>query len=76
MIYTINFKIEGSDMIDIKTKKEIGYMADAGKILASCHKEIKKMIKPGITTMEIDQFVERYLKDHNATPEEKGYMGL
>lgn len=63
-------------MIDIKTKEEIGYMAEAGKILASCHKEIKKMIKPGITTMDIDKFVEEYLKEHNATPEEKGYMGF
>ncbi|MBA5849978.1 type I methionyl aminopeptidase [Clostridium sp. cel8] len=61
-------------MIDIKTKKEIGYMKEAGKILASCHKEISKMIKPGITTMEIDEFVEDYLKKNNATPEQKGYM--
>jgi methionyl aminopeptidase len=37
-------------------------MWKAGKILASCHKEIAKMIKPGITTWEIDQFVEEYLK--------------
>lgn len=51
-------------------------MAAAGKILASCHKEIRKMIKPGLTTMEIDSFVERYLKEHGAKPEQKGYMGF
>lgn len=51
-------------------------MAAAGKILASCHKEIGKMIKPGLTTMEIDSFVERYLKEHGAKPEQKGYMGF
>ncbi|AJA47323.1 methionine aminopeptidase [Clostridium pasteurianum DSM 525 = ATCC 6013] len=62
-------------MIEIKTKQEIEYMREAGKILAACHKEIKKMIKPGITTMEIDAFVEKFLKKYNATPEEKGYMG-
>ena len=54
-------------MIDIKTEKEIGYMAAAGKILASCHKEIRKLIKPGITTMEIDRFAEKYMRDHGAT---------
>lgn len=63
-------------MIDIKTEKEIGYMAAAGKILASCHKEIRKLIKPGITTMEIDRFAEKYMRDHGATPEQKGYEGF
>jgi methionyl aminopeptidase len=63
-------------LIDIKTEKEIGYMAAAGKILTACHREIAKIIKPGITTMEIDNFVEKFLKKHNATPEQKGYMGF
>jgi methionyl aminopeptidase len=62
-------------LIEIKTKQEIEYMKEAGKILVACHKEIAKMIKPGITTMEIDSFVEKFLKEHNSTPEEKGYMG-
>ncbi|WP_368488261.1 type I methionyl aminopeptidase [Clostridium sp. BJN0013] len=63
-------------MIAIRTNKEISYMAAAGKILASCHKEIRKIIKPGLTTMEIDSFVEKYLKEHGAKPEQKGYMGF
>ncbi len=49
-------------MITIKTKNEIDLMHESGKLLASCHKEIAKMIKPGITTQEIDTFVEMYLK--------------
>ncbi len=60
-------------MIILKTKKQIQYMKKAGKILASCHKEIAKMIKPGITTWDIDKFVEKYLYSHNAVPEQKGY---
>lgn len=62
-------------MIDIKSEKEIEYMAAAGKILASCHKEISKMIRPGITTMEIEGFVEEYLKKWGAKAEQKGYRG-
>ena len=34
-------------MIVIKTKEEINKMRKAGIILASCHKEIAKLIKPG-----------------------------
>lgn len=49
-------------MITIKTKNEIDLMHESGKLLASCHKEIAKIMKPGITTKEIDTFVEAYLK--------------
>src|SRR5690625_764882 len=50
-------------------------MKKAGEILMKCHKEIVKMIRPGMTTMEIDQFVEEFLAAHGATPEQKGYNG-
>ena len=50
-------------------------MKKSGELLARLHKEIGKMIKPGISTMEIDKFVEDYLKEHNAYPEQKGYHG-
>ncbi|MEH7426122.1 type I methionyl aminopeptidase [Priestia megaterium] len=62
-------------MITLKSEREINLMHEAGKLLASCHKEIAKMIKPGITTMQIDKFVEEYLAKHGATPEQKGYKG-
>ncbi|NGZ75225.1 type I methionyl aminopeptidase [Saccharibacillus alkalitolerans] len=62
-------------MITLKSEREIQLMDAAGDLLAACHKEIAKMIKPGITTMEIDRFVEKYLKQHGATPEQKGYNG-
>ena len=50
-------------------------MQEAGKVLVATHKEIKKLIQPGITTMEIDNFVEKFLKKHGATPEQKGFEG-
>jgi methionyl aminopeptidase len=62
-------------MIVLKTEREIELMHEAGKLLAACHKEIAKIIKPGITTMEIDEFVETFLRKHGATPEQKGYKG-
>ncbi|MBM7571421.1 type I methionyl aminopeptidase [Aquibacillus albus] len=62
-------------MITRKSKREIELMQEAGKLLASCHKEIAKRIKPGVSTKEIDTFVEGYLAEHGATPEQKGYSG-
>ncbi|MCM3569202.1 type I methionyl aminopeptidase [Neobacillus mesonae] len=63
-------------MIVLKSQREIEAMKKAGEILADCHKEIAKIIKPGITTWEIDQFVEKFLSEHDATPEQKGYKGF
>ena len=62
-------------MIILKTEQEIQKMKVAGELLANVHKEISKIIKPGITTMEIDEFVEDYLKKNNAYPEQRGYYG-
>ena len=62
-------------MITIKTREQIEKMHRAGKILAACHREIAKMIRPGVTTMEIDRFVERFLALHGAEPAQKGYKG-
>ncbi|QNO15817.1 type I methionyl aminopeptidase [Alkalicella caledoniensis] len=62
-------------MIILKSEREISNMYKAGQILAACHREIAKAIKPGMSTMDIDRFVEDYLKAHGATPEQKGYRG-
>lgn len=65
----------GAFMIHLKTEREIQLMHEAGKILAACHKEIAKMIEPGMTTLYINDFVENFLKKNGATPEQKGYKG-
>ncbi|WP_067730956.1 type I methionyl aminopeptidase [Oceanobacillus damuensis] len=62
-------------MITRKSKREIEQMQAAADVLVACHKEIGKMIKPGITTLEIDAFAEKFMADHGATPEQKGYNG-
>lgn len=62
-------------LITRKSEREIKQMKKAGDILVKLHKEIAKMIKPGVTTMEIDTFVEEFLAEHDATPEQKGFSG-
>lgn len=60
----------------LKTKEEIGYMREAGRILHSCHQHIEQWMVPGITTAEIDERVEDFLADHGAAPEQKGTKGI
>ncbi|WP_147533526.1 type I methionyl aminopeptidase [Bacillus marasmi] len=62
-------------MIVLKSEREIAGMKKAGEILAACHKELAKLVKPGVTTWELNEFVEKFLKERGATPEQKGYRG-
>lgn len=62
-------------MIQLKSMAEIAKMRQAGEILAECHREIASRIAPGITTWEINDWVEAILKKRGATPEQKGYHG-
>ncbi|AET69122.1 methionine aminopeptidase, type I [Desulfosporosinus orientis DSM 765] len=62
-------------MVIIKTEKEIELMADAAKVLTACHRELRSLIRPGITSWEIDNFAEKFIRSHGATPEQKGYKG-
>ena len=60
-------------MITIKSKKEIENMKKACKIVALAYKEIEKVIKPGMTTFELDKIIEDVMKKNGAIPAEKGY---
>ncbi|MEY8299119.1 MAG: type I methionyl aminopeptidase [Emergencia timonensis] len=60
-------------MIIIKSKQEIDMMRTAGKVNSLILRELKNIIKPGISTMDIDQFVEKTVKEHGMIASEKGY---
>ncbi|WP_100489443.1 type I methionyl aminopeptidase [Sporolactobacillus pectinivorans] len=62
-------------MIQLKSTNEIAEMKKSGQLLAQTHEKIKSMIKPGVTTWEIEEFVNEFLAKHGATPEEKGFEG-
>ena len=63
-------------MITIKTQEEIAIMAQAGKILAKVMKELEKMVKPGIATLELDRAAEALILSKGAKPGFKGYNGF
>lgn len=63
-------------MILVKSSTEIEYMRESGKIVAEVHSVLKDMIKPGITTKELDEIAERIILEHGAQPAFKGYGGF
>jgi methionyl aminopeptidase len=63
-------------MITIKSAKEIELMRIAGRIVAETHEKIKEVIKPGITTKELDIIAEEYIRKCGALPAFKGYYGF
>ena len=55
-------------MIKIKSQKEIELLRVAGAITAGALDEISKHIKPGISTIELDKIVEKFIIDKGAKP--------
>ena len=63
-------------MIILKSKKEIEFIREAGKIVAYAHELLREAIKPGISTFELDEIAYRAIVKHNASPSFKGYGGF
>lgn len=63
-------------MIKIKSEREIALLKEAGRIVALCHEEMKKHVKPGVSTWELSEICEKIILEHNATPSFKGYGGF
>jgi methionyl aminopeptidase len=59
-----------------KSPEELEKMAAAGKILARCHTLLSRKARPGVTTGELDQAAERFIRSHGAEPAFKGYKGF
>jgi methionyl aminopeptidase len=51
-------------------------MRAAGRFNAQLMDEVRRLIKPGITTAEIDKLVQEYTLDHGHSPATLGYMGF
>lgn len=62
-------------MITLKSRREIERMRQAGLLVTEAHRLIASMIRPGVTTGEIDQAVENLFLEHDAIPLFKGVPG-
>jgi len=54
--------------VSIKSAKEIERMREAGRLLEITHNELEKVIKPGISTFEIDRLGEQIIRSFGCTP--------
>jgi methionyl aminopeptidase len=63
-------------MIILKSPMEIEIMRAAGGIVAQTLEKLKEVIKPGITTRELDQLAEEFMIASGAVPAFKGYRGF
>ena len=62
-------------MITLKSEHEIELMRRAGKITAAARALARDMVKPGVTTQQIDKAVYHFIKSQGATPSFLNYNG-
>lgn len=62
--------------IEIKSEREIAIMRQSCKIVATVLKEISQIVKPGMTTADLDAYAEKRIREMGATPSFKGYHGF
>lgn len=62
-------------MIVIKTEREISLMRETGRIAARALLEAGKAVEPGVSTLEIDAIVKKYIEKHGAKPSFLDYGG-
>jgi methionyl aminopeptidase len=63
-------------MIIRKTSEEIDAMAAAGEIQTRCLRMLRSKCRPGVTTAELDQAAEKFIRSQGAVPSFKGYRGF
>ena len=61
--------------VTIKSEREIELMRQAGKILARVHEEMGKIIRPGISTWEINAYGEKLIREFDCIPSFLNYHG-
>ena len=64
-------------MVQLKSPREIDVMAAGGKILAATHAVVRRNVRPGVSTMELDRIAEDFIRSHEgAVPSFKGLYGF
>jgi methionyl aminopeptidase len=63
-------------MIQYKTAEEIQLIKEGAQILGKAHGEVAKVIRPGVTTKELDKIADEYIMDHGGSPSFKNYNGF
>lgn len=59
-----------------RTAGEIDKLREANKIVVAAHKRLEEILRPGITTQELDREAETVIRDMGGRPSFKGYRGF
>ena len=62
-------------MIHVKTNAEVELMRESALLVSATLAEVASMLRPGVTTMEVDRLAEAYIRDHGAVPSFKNLYG-
>ncbi len=62
-------------MIKIKSATQIEQMKKAGALSKMALRHVGAMVRPGVSTFELDQLAEQIIRMHGGTPAFKGYGG-
>lgn len=63
-------------MISLKTPKQLRLMREAGRITAETLLYVGEIIREGMTTLELDHAIRKFIERHGATPTFLGYNGF
>ncbi len=63
-------------MIFAKSEKDLDKMRDVGELIAGVREELRGMVKPGISTMQLNNAAEKMIRDAGALPTFIGYHGF
>ena len=59
-----------------KTPEQLDQMAAAGRIQARCLHMLQSKVRPGVTTKQLDETAEKFIRSQGAVPSFKGYRGF
>lgn len=63
-------------MIHYRSEDEIDLIRESSLLVAKTHAEISALIKPGVTTLQLDKIAEEFIRDNGGVPAFKGYSGF
>src|SRR5690348_14583341 len=63
-------------MIIAKSRKEIEKMRASGRLVGLVLQELRSMVQPGVTTLDVNNAAEKMIRDAGALPTFKGYHGF
>lgn len=65
----------GNGAVPIRTKEELARMAIAGRLAGKLRRELGRKVRPGVSTLELNDYAERFMNEHGASAAQKGFHG-